>query len=213
MFALLLTPEYAIFSVSFLVMIGIGLIEVVGLGLGHFDLETDLDSGPGGDGIDTAGLLGWLGLKNGLPVLVWLTSLLGCFTISGVAVQQLVTGLFGAPLPWTFAAIAALVVGLGANSFAAAGLGRLLPEYESTIIDTEDLVMRRGTVLEGAARRGHPARAKVVDQHGQAHYVMVEPHHDGDVIAQGETALLVRRTGALFFVQPEDSTNLLRPIQ
>jgi Protein of unknown function (DUF1449) len=62
-------------------------------------------------------------------------------------------------------------------------------------------------VLEGTARRGQPARAKVVDQFGQAHYVMVEPHDDDGVIAQGDTGLLVRREGSLFFVLP-DSTAL-----
>ena len=68
--------------------------------------------------------------------------------------------------------------------------------------------MRRGTILEGTARRGQPARAKVVDQHGQAHYVMVEPHNDSDVVAPGETALLVRRAGPTFFVVPDVSPSL-----
>jgi hypothetical protein len=40
---------------------------------------------------------------------------------------------------------------------------------------------------------------------------MVEPHHDEDIIAQGETALLVRREGSTFFVLPDTHTTL-RPI-
>jgi IS4 transposase len=52
-----------------------------------------------------------------------------------------------------------------ANRFASRGLARIMPGYESTIISTDDLIMRRGTILEGTARRGRPARAKVVDQH------------------------------------------------
>ena len=63
-------------------------------------------------------------------------------------------------------------------------------------------------LLEGAARRGAPARAKVVDQYGQAHFVMIEPHHDGDVITSGATALLVRREGKLFYALP-DAPSLL----
>ncbi len=35
---------------------------------------------------------------------------------------------------------------------------------------------------------------------------MVEPHHDDDVVAQGESALLVRRAGSLFFIEPDAST-------
>ncbi|HEX7872961.1 MAG TPA: OB-fold-containig protein [Sphingobium sp.] len=206
MFDLLLTPGYAIFSAAFIVMIGIGLIQVIGLGIGHFDLGAD--GGVDNAGIGSPGVLDWLGLKQGLPILIWLTSLLGCFTISGIATQQIASALLGAPLHWAVASAVALVIGGCANGFASGALAHMLPEYESTIIDTEDLIMRRATVLEGTARRGHPTRARVVDQFGQAHYVMIEPHHDGDVIATGETALLVRRTGALFFVQPDTSNAL-----
>lgn len=209
MFDLFLSPAYAPFTVAFLVMIGIGLIEAIGLGLGSLDLHAEI--GGDADGIDAPDVLGWLGLGDGLPILIWLTSLLACFTLSGVAIQQTATGLFGAPLHWGIASAGAAVIGLVGNAFAAAGLAWIMPGYESTVVDIEDLLMRRGTILESAARRGHPARAKVVDQHGQAHYVMVEPHNDSDIISPGETALLVRRAGPTFFVVP-DVNPVLRPI-
>lgn len=202
MFTLLLTPDYAMFAVAFVLMLGIGLIEAIGLGIGHFDVGADLD----GASLDGPGALDWLGLKRGLPILVWLTSLLGCFTIIGIIVQQVATAMTGAPLHWGLAGSIALVIAGGMNRFISAGLAHMLPEYESTAIQSDDLIMRRATVLEGSARRGQPARAKTVDQHGQAHYVMVEPHDDHDVIGQGDTALLVRRNGALFFAQPENNT-------
>lgn len=202
MFALLMTSDYALFLAAFVVMLGIGLIEAFGLGIGHFDVGADLDGG----GLDGPGVLDWLGLRRGLPILVWLTSLFGCFTIVGIIVQQVATALIGGPLHWSLAGGLALAISGGANRYVSAGLARILPEYESTVIDTEDLIMRRAVVLEGSARRDHPARAKAVDQHGQAHYVMIEPHGDYDVIGQGETALLVRRSGALFFAQPENNS-------
>jgi len=40
---------------------------------------------------------------------------------------------------------------------------------------------------------------------------MVEPHDDADVIAQGESALLVGKQGAVFFAIPDVSTPF-RPI-
>jgi hypothetical protein len=207
-FELLLSPDYAPFAIAFVVMLGIGIIEAIGLGLGHLDLDTDIDAHGGDAGPD---LLGWLGLGRGLPILVWLTSLLACFTVSGFAVQQIATGALGAPLHWGVASIAALAIGGFANVFVAYGLSRVFPSYESTVIDAEELLMHRGTVLEGSASRGHPARAKVMDRHGQAHYVMVEPHDEKDVLAQGETGLLVRKIGPVFFVQP-DSDSTLRAI-
>lgn len=205
MFATFLTPAYLPFAVAFVVMIGIGLIEAIGLGLGHLDLDGDV----GVDGHD--GVLDWLGLSGELPILIWLTALLGCFTLIGVAIQQGVSALSGAPLAWPWASAAALVGGGLLNTVVARGLARIMPGYESSVISTQDLLRRRGTILEGAARRGAPARAKVVDQHGQAHIVMVEPHEDTAVIHAGEQALLVRREGQLFFALSENDP-LLRGI-
>ena len=202
MFAQFLTPAYLPFAVAFVVMIGIGLIEAIGLGLGHLDLDGDV----GADG--HGGVLDWLGLGGELPILIWLTSLLGCFTLVGVGIQGVAESLWGAPLAWPFAAGGALVAGGLLNTAAANGLARIMPGFETSVISTDDLLRQRGTVLEGTARRGAPARAKVVDRHGQAHFILVEPHDDADAIASGETVLIVRRDGARFFAMPDRHTLL-----
>lgn len=201
MLALFLTPAYLPFAISFFVMIGIGLIEAIGLGLGQLDLDADV----GADGHE--GVLDWLGLGGELPILIWLTSLLGCFTLTGIAIQQGAAAIVGTPLGWPLAAGAALVGGGLLNTVAARGLARIMPGYESSVISTDDLLRRRGTILEGTARRGAPARAKVVDQHGQAHIIMVEPHDDAALIRAGERALLVRREGSLFFALAEEDSH------
>lgn len=205
MIAVFLTPAYLPFAIAFVVMLGIGVIEAIGLGLGHFDLDGDLDGGAEG------GWLDWLGLGGELPILIWLTSLLACFTITGVAIQQGATALTGAPIGWGMAMGGATIAGLLLNTFAANGLARIMPRYESTVISTDELLRRRGTILEGVARRGAPARAKVVDGHGQAHFVMVEPHDDAGAVAAGETVLLVRRDGQIFFALP-DANSLLQSL-
>ena len=202
MLAQFLTPAYLPFGFAFVVMIGIGLIEAAGLGLGHLDLDVGVETDVQGGALD------WLGLGGELPILIWLTSLLGCFTLAGVMIQQAATGLAGAPLPWGLACGAAAVAGVALNTLAANGLARIMPGFETSVISTNDLLRQRGTILEGIARRGSPARAKVIDRHGQAHVVMVEPHDDGDAIPAGATALLVRRDGALFFGLPDGNTLL-----
>jgi len=199
-----LQPAYAPFAIAFVVMIGIGLIEGVGLGLGQIDLDGHVDAHVDG------GVLDWLGLGD-LPILIWLTSLLGCFTVAGIAIQQIAAAIAGAPLSGWAAAGGAVVSALLLNTLAANGLARIMPCYESSVITTDEMVGRRGTILEGVARRGAPARAKIVDQHGQAHFVMLEPHEDSDAIGQGERALIVRREGKLFFAIPDEPT-LLRSI-
>ena len=205
MFTQLLTPAYLPFAIAFVVMIGIGLIEAIGMGLGSLDLDGN-GGGNGGGGIGAdanGGLLDWLGLGGELPILIWLTSLLGCFTIAGLAIQQTATALTGGPLSWPLAALGALGAGGLLNTLAANGLARIMPGLETTVISTDDLLRRRGTILEGTARRGSPARAKVIDQHGQAHFIMVEPHDAADTLVSGETALIVRREGKVFFGLPE----------
>jgi hypothetical protein len=201
MFTQLLTPGYLPFAIAFVVMVGIGLIEAIGLGLG----QLDVDGGGGG------GLLDWLGLGGELPILIWLTSLLGCFTVAGVATQQIATAVAGGPLVWPIAAGIAFVIAVPLNTLAANGLARVMPGYESTVVSADDLLRLRGTVLEGTARRGTPVRAKVVDRHGQAHFLMLEPHDAADAIGAGMTALIVRREGQLFFAQP-DHNNLLTSV-
>lgn len=198
----LLTPGYVVFATALVLMVGIGIIEAIGLGLGHIDLDTDI-ADPGG-----ATLLDWLGLKRGLPILIWLTGFLACFSFAGLALQQCAEILLGGPLHWSIATGGALVAGLVANAFFSGIIAAIIPEYETTVIDSDELLRRRATVLEGAARRGAPARAKVIDYHGQAHYVMVEPHDDTSVLAAGETGMLVRREGPLFFVLPETASSL-----
>lgn len=199
MLAQLLSPEYLVFAGAFVLMVGIGLVEAVGLGIGHLDLDGDIAEPGGGT------LLDWLGLGRGVPILVWLTGLLACFTFAGLAIQQVGGLVLGAPLPWPIAAGGALALALVANAFFSGLVASLFPEFESTAVDPEALLRRRATVLEGTARRGAPARAKVIDYHGQAHYIMVEPHDDQGVVPAGETGLLVRKDGPLFFVLPEHS--------
>ena len=199
--ATFLTPDYAPFAISVVIMLGVGLIEAIGLGMGQFDASVDLDA-------DSGGALDWLGIGEGLPILIWVTSLLACFSLVGIIIQQIATVVLGQPLHWALASLGALLLGGLLNGFTSGLLVRIMPSYESTVISVDDLIMRRGTVLEGTARRGHPARAKVIDQHKQAHYVMVEPHNDSDIIAQGEIGLLVRKEGGTFFIMPDTDTTL-----
>ena len=123
MLELLLTSAYLPFVTAFVVMIGIGLIEAVGLGFGHLDLNPEVDSTAEG----TA--LGWLGVSEDLPILIWLAGLLGCFTFAGIALQQAATALVGAPLPWLLASVLALVAGLLLNTVVANGFVRIVPGY------------------------------------------------------------------------------------
>jgi hypothetical protein len=192
-----LLPGNLPFSVALLVMLMIGAAEAVGLGVGgvHVDMHADLHA----EGPD---LLAWLGIGK-VPLLVVLVVLLALFGLIGMAIQQLAVAFWGAPLsPW-LAAPAALVGALPLTGIGARGLARILPADETTAIGLGQLVGRRAEIVIGEAKRGSPARAKVRDLHGQTHYVMVEPTDDDLSLATGDTALLVRREGELFYGLPD----------
>jgi hypothetical protein len=187
--ALLTAPANLPFAVALALMLMIGLVEAIGLGGSAVELEADVD----GD----AGLLAWLGLGR-LPLLIVLVVFLALFGIIGLVVQQVASGLAGAPLPPLLASGGAALAALPLTGVAGRGLARVLPRDETTAVPLDSLVGRTGAIVTGEARSGCPARARVADRHGQAHYVMVEPDNAGQIFREGETVLLVRRDAETF---------------
>jgi len=201
-----LTDAYAPFTISFLLMCGIGMIEAIGLGLGSLDLHAgghDLEIGDHSP-------LHWLGFGEDMPILIWLTSLLACYSISGFGIQQVAEGIAGGALSWPVAAGASAPAALFLNFFAANGLHKVIPKTETTAIGVDDMVGLRGYVVDAPASPGLASRARIVDGHGQMHFVPVKPHED-QTIQPGETVLLVRRDGAMFYAVTDDVPQF-RPI-
>ncbi|RIV89396.1 OB-fold-containig protein [Aurantiacibacter zhengii] len=200
------------FAIAFGLMVLALVLQVIGIGDFDFggDVELDLDlEAPdfNADAVEapSAGfggaLLTLLGLGR-VPLMVWLMVFLLLFTVVGMGIQVFATDLTGNPLyPW----LAALFSGgatLPLTAMLVRPLGGLLPQDETSAVGLGSLVGRRGTVTTGKAERGSPARTKVRDRHGHAHYVMLEPHEDASTIHEGDEVLLVRREGSVFFGVP-----------
>jgi membrane protein implicated in regulation of membrane protease activity len=179
-------PANLPFSAALLLMLMIGAVEALGLGASavHLDIGADVDGG--GD------LLGWLGVGQ-VPLLMLLVVFLALFGLAGLAIQQ-----FVGPLDLWIATPAAAAAALPLTGLGARGLARIMPRDETTAVSLDSLVGRRGTITIGTARRGSPAQARVRDDHGQVHYVMVEPYDDEHSIGEGETVRLDRRDGNIF---------------
>lgn len=183
--------ENIAFSVALALMVLIGLVEALGLGAASIDVDLDLHLP------DAAAPLHWLGIGR-VPLLVLLIAFLAAFGLVGLAGQQLAQELTGTLVsPW-LAIPAAAAAALPVTAAGSRLLARVLPQDETTAIDVATLVGRTGQIVVGTARRGAPARARVRDEHGQSHYVLVEPDNDGQAIGEGETVLLVRREANLF---------------
>ena len=176
----------------------IALVQVTGLGdvlegVGDFDADGGLDAGGLGEALTALFGLGRV------PLLIWLACLLLIFGGIGLIGQAWIADLLGAPLAAGWAALAAGAAALPLNSLAMRPLGAVIPKDETTAIGLDELVRRDAEIQIGTARAGSPARAKVVDIHGQAHFVMVEPHDASSEFKAGDTVLLVRREGQTFY--------------
>ncbi len=204
------------FTVALGVMLGLALLEVLLLLLGgslfgFFDgatadgPEIDMDAAADGLEIDTDGtsvptldrILGWFAIGR-VPLMVVVVAFLTSFGLLGLILQSVWSGISGFLLPTSLAIIPALIGGASITRWTAVGLARLIPSTETSAVSTNSFVGRVATITLGSARLGQPAQAKLQDQHGQTHYVMVEPDRQGITFEQGSRVLLVARARGVF---------------
>lgn len=189
-----LAAESAPFLIAALVLLAIAVVEGFGLLIGasasHWldSLMTDHTLHVGGP---FESWLGWLHVGR-VPVLALVVMFLGAFAVVGFAINMVVHGLFGFYVPALLGAPIALFAALPVVRFTGGALARIMPKDESSAVTFDSLVGRMATVVSGTARHGFPAQAKVTSEHGQPHYVMVEPDNAGLTFASGEQVLLVK---------------------
>lgn len=183
MAAFLFATENVVFILAIVLMLLIGAVQAIGIA-GDFDLDIHSD----------ADLLGWLGFGR-LPLLA---TFLALFGMIGLVSQHLALDLGGALLSPLIAVSAAFLTGAPATGLAARLLSSFIPRDQSSAVPLDALSGSFARIVTGAARTGSPARARVEDAFGQAHYVMVEPDNAGQTLEEGETILLVRREDHIF---------------
>lgn len=196
MAAFLFATENIVFVSAIVLMLLIGAVQAIGIA-GDFDLDIHGDADlPGWLGLGWLEL-GWLGLGR-LPLLMLLAIFLALFGMIGLIGQHLLLDFAGAMLSPLIAAPAAFLASLPLTGFAARSLAPLLPRDQSSAVPLDALTGSFARIVTGVARSGSPARARVEDVYGQAHYVMVEPDNAGQTLEEGETILLVRREDHVF---------------
>jgi hypothetical protein len=209
MIELLTAGQNIPFTVALAVMLVIAVVEGVGalfgVGLsGLFDSFTpevevpdiDLDVSQGPPPVFTR-VLGWLRVGE-VPVLMLLIVFLTVFSIAGLAVQSAARGMLGGFLPAWVAVAPAALVALPAVRFLASGLASILPGDETDAVAEATFIGRIATIVLGTARVGSPAQARVKDQSGYTHYIMVEPDTADESFAAGTAVLLTEKNGGLF---------------
>lgn len=204
----LLAEQNLPFTVALSVMFGIAVLEGVTALLGfalssvldallpdldiNVDLEMELESPS-----SISRMLSWLRVGR-VPMLMLLILFLTGFSLTGLALQSLVSGTLGFLLPGWLMSIPAFLLALPVVRVLGGALNRFMPNDETDAVSEDSLVGRVATITLGTAASGSAAEAKVRDVHGTTHYVMVEPDVVGEQFAAQSSVLLVRNEGALF---------------
>ena len=193
------------FTAALALMLGIALLEGLGL-LAGFDISRSLDDllfeaeveadlggseAPGGPA-----LLAWLHVGI-VPMLVLLVVFLAAFGCTGLVVQSLALRALGHPLAPAWASGAALLASIPILRIAGRGLKKLFQD-QTRAVSQDAFVGTTGTIVIGTAQSGRPAQARLQDELGQSHYVMVEPTTPAEVFETGTEVLLVERQGAVY---------------
>jgi hypothetical protein len=184
----LFAPETWPFTVATFLLLLIAIVEGIAMVLGS-SLSQPLqhllpDPGDVHVGLFDK-LLGWLSFGR-VPALVLMVLFLASFALTGFALNLVVRQLFGFWVPPLISSIAAFLI-------AGAGLARVIPKDQTYAVSFDSLVGRVATIVNGTARPGYPAQAKVANEHGQMLYVMVEPEAEGMTFQSGERVLLNKR--------------------
>ncbi len=203
MWDFLASADNVAFVAALVLMLLIGVVEVLGLGGGLAageGLETDAQVGG-------ASALSWLNVGR-LPLLMLIVVFLFAFGVTGLVGQRIVFGATGATAPIYLAVPAAFLLALPVTRTFSRFIARIMPRDETTAVSRDSLIGRVAVIVTGEARERHAAQARVRDEHGQAHYVMVEPDNTGDVFVQGASLVLVRRAGATYYAIHNSSASL-----
>lgn len=212
MIAFLLASENLPFTVSLTLMLAIAVMEgvstLIGAGLSDMidsvlpemdvdvDVDLDLDADFHAPGPFTR-LLSWLRVGQ-VPVLVLAIVFLTAFGLIGLFCQSTALKLVGHMLPASLASVPALFVTIPMVRVCGGVLAKILPKDETESVSEESFVGRVAVITLGTAAAGKPAQARLTDQHGQSHYVMVEPDVAGVSFEQGAEVLIVSHQGAIY---------------
>jgi len=204
------------FSVSITLMLLIGILELISAGVASgildslipdFDADIEVDSDIQIPALST--LLGWL--KGGsIPVLIYLIIFLLVFSLSGFIMQSFIYKAIGHFLPSWIAIWPALFI----TVFVARGIcsvaAKIVIKDETTAVDPSSFIGKVAIIVNGTAKKGLPAEAKLKDKYNNRHYIRVEPDSEDEVYSKGTRVLVVERVkGSLFKVINTFNQNLI----
>lgn len=201
---LLTHPSNFIFSIALLLCLFIGVLEIILLLLGGSssffeqflpDSLTEINNADvsieHSNNVFTQ-LLEWLYLGK-VPLLIWLIIFLTAYGLTGLIIQNIFFLLTEHYFSAWLIAPACLFLCMPIVRYSAAFVTKIIPKDETTAIHSDELIGLTAQIILGEAKPNSPAQAKVKDQFGQTHYVLVEPELD-IIFHQGQDVILTQRT-------------------
>lgn len=210
------------FSIALVLMLALAALEGISLILGLaasqiLDEWLDPLVAEAGTEIDANGaelsepgifsqFLGWLHIGQ-LPLLILLIIFLSAFAVSGLFLQGLLHQFSGFYLPASVASLLVMPATLFSVRWGGGLIARYLPKDESEVVTRASFIGRVATITLGRAGYDSPAQAKLSDQFGQTHYLLVAPDQTDDSFSSGSKVLLVKQEGSIFRAihNPHDS--------
>tara|TARA_B100001094_G_scaffold77263_1_gene73615 strand:+ start:256 stop:903 length:648 start_codon:yes stop_codon:yes gene_type:complete len=132
----------------------------------------------------------WLHIGQ-VPFFVVLILFLSLFVFWGLLYQYFFQIIFNLLLPSWLMIPAALYTAAVNQKIGLALLNKYCFKEESTVVSQQDFVGKFAQITLGTAKKNYPAEAKVIDQFGYSHYVMVEPEASDEVLHTGASILLI----------------------
>lgn len=215
----LLASQNLPFTVALAVMFVIALMEGTSLflGAGIISVFDNMIPAIDLDGLDTPDLnnttgmtrfLGWLRIGK-VPILITLIIFLTLFGLTGLIVQSLALGLIQNLLPASIASVPAFLLTLPALRVTHAVVEKVIPKDETYAVSEETFLGRIAVITIGTATRQRAAQARLQDEHGRDHYVMIKPDNEEDSFPAGTSVLIVSRKGSFFHAIHNPNPNLI----
>jgi hypothetical protein len=196
------------FLASLCLMMLIAVLEAVGMlfGMGisslidNFFPDIDVDVPEVTAPSPLTALFDWL-LIGQVPILILIVIFLTFFGLAGFFIQFFWMKITGTLLPSYVASIPAFIASFPFVRFLGKAVSNIMPTEETSAVSEETFVGKVAIITLGTARRDNPAQARLHDEYGQTHYVMVEPDSKGEEFETGDTVLIIEKSGSIFLAQ------------
>ena len=183
------------------------LLELISMliGVGFSEIADSSVSADIGDGSGFfADLFSWIRIKK-VPLLILIVIFSALFSVSGYGIQLISINWLGFLLPLYLSIPLAVIVTMPLYRSIAGFFAKNFFKDESSAVSESTFTGKIAIINSGVARKGNPTEAKLKDEYGQLHYVMVEPDADDETFGEGEEVVLLEKKDYYFTVIKMDT--------